>query len=323
MRRLAVLLTASALLTASVAQCPVFAQDYPSKPLQVISPAAAGNSPDVAMRVVSDKLASLLKQQIVILNRPGAQGLIAAQAAASAVPDGYTLYMAQASTFTVTPVTQEKMPLDLDKSFMPIGLIATQPIAVSVNPKLGVNTLAELMDLIKKTPGGMQFGASNRGGISHLTGEFFARRTKLPLTFISAQGASTTINDVAAGRIPIIFEGIASVAGATEGGLLKTLAVGSAKRLPNYPDLPTIAETVPGFETKGWLALMAPAGTDPKIVQKLSAELQNAVADSDVQKKLAVLGSYPSALSPAETAAFIKREEEQWWPLVREVGVLK
>ncbi len=299
------------------------AQDYPNKPVQIISPAAAGNSPDVAMRVVADRLANLWKQQIVILNRPGAQGLIAAQAAAGAIPDGYTLYMAQASTFTVTPVTQEKMPLDLDKSFLPIGLIAEQPIAISVNPKLGVSTLAELMALIKKTPGGLQFGASNRGGISHLTGELFARRTKLELAFISAQGASTTINDVAAGRIPIIFEGIASVAGASQGGLLKTLAVASAKRLPNYPDLPAVNETVPGFETKGWLALMAPAGTPDAIVQKVSADLRTVLADPEVQQKLAVLGSYPHALSPAETTAFVKSEEELWWPIVREVGIKK
>lgn len=299
------------------------AEDYPSHPVQVISPAAAGNSPDVAMRVVADRLANLWKQQVVILNRPGAQGLIAAQAAASATPDGYTLYMAQASTFTVTPITQEKMPLDLHKSFTPIGLIAVQPIAVSVNPKLGVSTLPELMALIKKTPGGLQFAASNRGGIAHLTGEMFARKTKLDLSFVSAQGASTSINDVAAGRIPIIFEGIASVAGVAQGGLLKTIAIGSTKRLPNYPDLPTMSEAVPGFESKGWLALMAPAGTDDKIVQKVSADLKTVLADPEVQAKLAALGSYPSDLNPAQTAAFIKSEEELWWPLVREVGIKK
>jgi tripartite-type tricarboxylate transporter receptor subunit TctC len=299
------------------------AQDYPTRAVQIISPAAAGNSPDVAMRVVADRLANLWKQQVVILNKPGAQGLIAAQAAAGATPDGYTLYMAQASTFTVTPVTQKNMPLDLDKSFMPIGLIAEQPIAVSVNPKLGVNSLADLMALAKKTPGGLQFGASNRGGISHLTGELFARKTGLELTFISAQGASTTINDVAAGRIPIIFEGIASVAAASQGGLLKTVAIGSGKRLPNYPDLPTIAETVPGFETKGWLALMAPAGTPETIVAKVNADLRTALADPGVQSKLAALGSYPHALSPAETTAFVKSEEDLWWPLVREVGIKK
>jgi tripartite-type tricarboxylate transporter receptor subunit TctC len=310
---------AAALLAAGAVQ----AQDYPARPVQVISPAAAGNSPDVAMRLVADRLGGLWKHQLVILNRPGAGGLIAAQAAAGATPDGYMLYMTQASTYTVLPITQDKMPVDLHKSFVPIGLIATQAIGVSVNPKLGVNSLSELMELIKKTPGGLQFGASNRGGISHLTGELFARKTGLQLSFISAQGASTTISDVAAGRIPIIFEGISAIAGAAQGGLIKPLAVGSSKRLPNYPDLPTIAETVPGFETQGWLALMAPAGTPDAIVQKINADLRSVLADPAVQAKLAVLGSYAAPLTPAETAAFIKREEELWWPIVREVGIIR
>ncbi len=310
---------AAALLAGGAVQ----AQDYPTRPVQVISPAAAGNSPDVAMRLVADRLGGLWKQQLVILNRPGAGGLIAAQAAAGATPDGYMLYMTQASTYTVLPITQDKMPVDLHKSFVPIGLIATQVIGVSVNPKLGVNSLPELMELIRKTPGGLQFGASNRGGISHLTGELFARKTGLQLSFISAQGASTTISDVAAGRIPIIFEGISAIAGAAQGGLIKPLAVGSPKRLPNYPDLPTIAETVPGFETQGWLALMAPAGTDDKIIQKINADLRTVLADPEVQAKLAVLGSYAAPLTPAETAAFIKREEELWWPIVREVGIIR
>jgi len=310
---------AAALLAAGAVQ----AQDYPARPVQVISPAAAGNSPDVAMRLVADRLGGLWKHQLVILNRPGAGGLIAAQAAAGATPDGYMLYMTQASTYTVLPITQDKMPVDLHKSFVPIGLIATQAIGVSVNPKLGVNSLSELMELIKKTPGGLQFGASNRGGISHLTGELFARKTGLQLSFISAQGASTTISDVAAGRIPIIFEGISAIAGAAQGGLIKPLAVGSSKRLPNYPDLPTIAETVPGFETQGWLALMAPAGTPDAIVQKINADLRTVLADPEVQAKLAVLGSYAAPLTPAETAAFIKREEELWWPIVREAGIIR
>ena len=316
--RLALMVAAALLATASAQ-----AQDYPTRPVQVISPAAAGNSPDVAMRLIADRLGGIWKQQVVILNRPGAGGLIAAQAAAGVAPDGYTLYMAQASTYTVLPITQDKMPVDLHKSFVPIGLIATQAIGISVNPKLGINTLAELMDLIKKTPGGLQFGASNRGGISHLTGELFARKTGLQLSFISAQGASTTISDVAAGRIPIIFEGISAIAGAAQGGLIKPLAVGSPKRLPNYPDLPTINETVPGFATQGWLALMAPTGTDDKIIQKINADLRTVLAEKEVQDKLAVLGSYAQPITPAETAAFIKSEEDLWWPIVKEVGIIR
>lgn len=320
-------LAAIATLTAALALAPrpaaTQAGDYPTRPVQIITPAAAGNSPDVTGRIVADRLGALWKQQIVILNRPGAGGLIAAQAASGAPHDGYTLYMAQASTYTVLPITQEKMPVDLDREFTPIGLIAEQPIAISVTPALGIKTLPELIALIRKTPGGLQFAATNRGGQSHLTGEFFSRRAGVALTYVHAPSAATSISDVAAGRIPIIFEGIAGIAGAAAGGLVKPLAVASVKRLPNLPDLPTVSETVPGFESKGWIVLMAPAGTPAAIVQKINADLRTVLADPDVQDKFATLGSYPHALTPAETAAFIKSEEDLWWPLVREVGIIK
>ncbi|MBV9347764.1 MAG: hypothetical protein JOZ70_03155 [Pseudolabrys sp.] len=302
---------------------PAQAQDYPVKPVQIITPAAAGNSPDVATRFVTDRLAAMWKQQIVVLNRPGAGGLIAAQAAAGATPDGYTLYMTQASTYTVLPVTQEKMGVDLDKAFVPIGLIGEQPIAVSVTPSLGVNTVPELIALIRKTPNGMLFGATNRGGQSHLTGELFARRANVPMTYVHAPGAAQSISDVAAGRIPIMFEGIAGVGGAAAGGLIKLLAVGSAKRLPNYPDVPTIAESVPGFESKGWLLLMAPAGTPDSIIDKINIDLRTVLNEPELQNKFATIGTYPRYLTPSQSAEFIKKEQELWWPLVKEVGVAR
>ncbi len=299
------------------------AQDaYPSKPVTFITPAAAGNSPDVATRFVTDRLTQLWKQQIVILNRPAAGGLIAAQAAAQAAPDGYTLYMTQASTWTVLPIQQgDKMPIDLFKAFAPISLIGTQPIAVSVNPQLGVSTVPELIAKIKATQGGMLFGATNRGGQSHLTGELFKRRAAVPLEFVHAQGAAASITDVAAGRIPIIFEGIAGVGGAAQGGLVKIIGVASEKRLPNYPDLPTIAETLPGFQSAGWLLLMAPTGTPDNIIQKINADLKTVLAEPAIIEGFAKIGTYPQYLTLADTAAFIKKETETWWPLVREVGV--
>jgi tripartite-type tricarboxylate transporter receptor subunit TctC len=319
MRRLIFLMIA-----ALISQASALAQGYPTRPVTVITPAAAGNSPDVATRFVTDRLAQIWKQQVVIINRPGAGGLIAAQAASAAAPDGYTLYMTQASTYTVLPITQAgKMPVDLGKAFVPIGLVGEQPIAVSVTPSLSVNTLAELIAKIRATPGGMLFAATNRGGQSHLTGELFMRRANVQMTFVHAPGAAASISDVAAGRIPIIFEGLAGVAGAWQGGLVRTLAVGSAQRLPNYPDLPTVAETVPGFESKGWLALMAPAGTPDAIVTKINADLRTVLAEPEVQARFATLGTYPHYLTPADTAAFLKSEQDLWWPIVRDVGVAR
>jgi tripartite-type tricarboxylate transporter receptor subunit TctC len=299
------------------------AQDaYPSKPVSVIIPAAAGNSPDVATRFVTERLSMLWKQQAVVLNRPGAGGLIAAQAAASASADGYTLYMTQASSWTVLPVQQgDKMPVDMFKAFIPISLIGEQPIGVAVNPELGINTVAELIAKIKATPEGMLFGATNRGSQSHLTGELFQRRANVKLSFVHAQGVSATISDVAANRIPIVFEGIAGLGPASQGGLIKVIGIAAEKRLPNYPDLPTIAETIPGFRSAGWLMLMAPAGTPPAIVQKINADLKTILAEPDLIEKFGRIGTYPHYTTPAEGAAFLKSETDTWWPLVREVGI--
>jgi tripartite-type tricarboxylate transporter receptor subunit TctC len=312
----------AAALTAGAFAPSALAQDYPVRPVTMISPAAAGNSPDVTMRVVADRLGQMWKQQMVILNRPGAGGLIAAQAAAAPgiEKDGYTLYMTQASTFTVLPITQEgKMPVDLHKAFVPIGLVGVQPIGVAVNAALPVKTLPELLDLVKKTPNGMLFGATNRGGQAHLTGELMRARTGVPLNFVHAQGAAASLNDVIAGRIPIMFEGLAGLAPGLQGGGVRLIAVASEKRLPNFPDVPTVSETVPGFQSHGWLALMAPTGTPDAIIQKVNADLKTVLQIPEVLQRFEVLGTYARIMSPAETAGFFRSEEQTWWPVVREV----
>jgi tripartite-type tricarboxylate transporter receptor subunit TctC len=258
----------------------------------------------------TDRLGAIWKQQVVIINRPGAGGLLAAEAASTAPKDGYTLYMTQASTYTVLPIMQPKMAVNLHKDFTSIGLIGEQLIAVSLSPELGVSTLPELIALVKRTPGGMLFAATNRGGQSHLTGELFRIKANINLTFVHAQGAAASLTDVVAGRIPIMFEGIAGVAGAMKSGSVKVIAIAADKRVPDYPDLPTVAETLPGFESKGWLALMAPSGTPDTIVTKINADLHTVLDQADIKRQFSVIGTYPHALSPAETDAFIKKEEE-------------
>lgn len=308
---------------AAFASLPSQAQDYPSKPVTFITPAAAGNSPDVVTRIVADKLSLLWKQQIVILNRPGAGGLIAAQAAAasSVEKDGYTLYMTQASTYTVLPIMQEgKMTVNLQTAFTPIGMVGEQPIAVAVNKDVPANSVAELIALANKTKDGMLFGATNRGGQSHLTGELFRDRAKANISFVHAAGATASLNDVIAGRIPIIFEGLAGMAPAIQGGGVKLLGVASTKRLPNLPNLPTIGETVPGVVSSGWIVLMAPAGVPDAIIQKVNADLRKVVVLPEVQDRLQTLGTYTRDLTPAQTAEFMRNEEKLWWPIVREVN---
>jgi tripartite-type tricarboxylate transporter receptor subunit TctC len=304
-----------------VASMSAHAQDYPTKPVTFITPAAAGNSPDVVTRVVADRLTQMWKQQIVVLNRPGAGGLIAAQAAAAVEKDGYSLYVAQASTFTVLPIEQEgKMPVNLQTAFVPIGMVGEQPIALSVNKDVPVSNVADLIALANKTPDGMLFGATNRGGQSHLTGELFRERAKANISFVHAAGASVSLNDVIAGRIPIMFEGLAGLAPGIQGGGIKLLGVASRERLPNLPNLPTISETVPGVVSSGWIVLMAPAGTPESIIQKVNADLRKVVAIPEVVERFETLGTYTRDLTPAQTREFIRSEERLWWPIVRQVN---
>src|SRR3954454_5942049 len=230
---------AAPVLGSSLAQ----AQDFPSKPVTFVTPAAAGNSPDVVTRVVADKLTQLWKQQVVVINRPGAGGLIAAQAAAALPKDGYSIYMTQASTFTVLPIQQEgKMPVDLQTAFTAVGMVGEQPIAVGVNKEIKANNVAELIKVANETQGGLLFAATNRGGQSHLTGELFRERSKANISFVHAAGASVSVNDVVAGRIPMMFEGLAGMAAGTQNGGIRLLGIASEKRLPNLPDLPAINE---------------------------------------------------------------------------------
>jgi tripartite-type tricarboxylate transporter receptor subunit TctC len=299
------------------------AQEFPTKPVTFITPAAAGNSPDVVTRIVADKLSQMWQQQIVVLNRPGAGGLIAAQAAAASniEKDGYTLYMTQASTFTVLPVMQEgRMPVNLQTAFTPIGMVGEQPIAVAVNKDVPANSVAGLIALANRTQGGMLFGATNRGGQAHLTGELFRELSKANISFVHAAGAAATLNDVIAGRIPIVFEGLAGLQPGIQGGGVRLLGVAAQQRLPNLPNLPAINETVPGVVSSGWIVLMAPAGVPEAIIQKINGDLRKVVAMPDVIERFHVLGTYSRDYTPAQTGEFMRNEERLWWPIVREVN---
>jgi len=310
--------TVAALL--ALACAPAQAQEWPTRPVTLITPAAAGNSPDVVTRIVAEKLTQIWKQQVVVLNRPGAGGLLAAQAAAGVEKDGYSLYATQASSFNVLPVEQEgKMPFDLAKTFVAIGFIGEQPIAVGVNKDVPAKSVAELIALANKTPDGMLFGATNRGGQAHLTGELFRDRSKANVSFVHAAGAAVSLNDVIAGRLPIMFEALAGLNPGVQSGDVRVLGVASAKRLPNMPDLPTIAETVPGVVSSGWILLMAPAGTPDHVIQKVNADLRKVTAMPDVIARLQQLGTYSRDLTPAQTEEFIRSEEKLWHPIVRDL----
>jgi tripartite-type tricarboxylate transporter receptor subunit TctC len=297
------------------------AETYPSRYVSVISQAAPGSGPDVIARIVADRLAERWGQPVAILNRNGAAGLVAAQAAAAAQPDGYTLYMPTSTALVILPVTQPKMPVNFERDFIPIGLIGESPVIIAVSPALGVKSLEEFIALAKRNPGQILYAANNRGSFPHLAGEFFRRRAGVDLTFIPYPGAAAGLRDVMGGRISMIVEGPSALSGALQAGSIKALAVTSPTRLRDFPDLPTVAETIPSFQVVAWFALMARAGTPSDIVHKVAQDLQSILEEPAVIEKFATLGVYPRRASPAEAAQFIRSEQQAWEPIVRDAGL--
>jgi tripartite-type tricarboxylate transporter receptor subunit TctC len=297
------------------------AADYPTHPVTIITPSPPGGGPDVIARIVADRVTRIWGKQVLIVNRPGAGGLIGLQAAAGAKPDGYTLYMPLGSTFFVLPETHPKLPLDLARDFVPIGLVGEQPMVIAVNSKLGVNSLEELIALARKQPNTIFYGA-NKGSLPNLTGEVFQQRAGIRLAYVPYFNTAQAMQDAAAGTTQLMFESLSGLAGPIESGMLKPLAVASARRVSNFPDLPTVAEAVPAigmFESRGWFMLTAPRGTPDAIVHKVSHDLRTVLAEPGLQKRFAALGTYAHPMTPDEAAIFIRREQALWRPIVRQV----
>jgi tripartite-type tricarboxylate transporter receptor subunit TctC len=300
---------------------PALTADYPTKPVQIINQSAAGSGPDVIGRILAEQLTQRLGQQVLIIDRAGAGGLIAAQAAAAAQPDGYTLYMPSSSALMVLPQTHAHLPFDFHRDFVPIGMIGTQPMLITASPKLGVSTLPELIALAKKEPGKILYAGNSPGTIPALTGEMLDQRAGINMTFVPYPGVAAALTDLSGGRISVIIESMSGLAGAIQGGSVKLLAVASDKRLPQFPDVATVAETLPGFEATGWFALLARAGTPDSIVQKLNSALRASLDDASLREKFAKLGTLATPMPPTEMQTFIQREEKKWIPVVRGAGL--
>src|SRR6266404_1358177 len=240
----------------------VQAQDFPARPVRIITHSAPGGSPDALLRIVADRLSQMWGRQVLALNHPGAGGAVAARTAAGAAPDGYTLYMPASSAFVTLSGLQPNLPLNVPKDFLPVGFVGEQPFFFCVAPSLGVSTLAEFIARAKSKPGEITYAATGRGTLSHLAGEALQEKAGIKLLMVPYLGGTAqALNDVISGRVPMVIDGYSSLAGALQGGNIKALAVGSAKRLPEFPDVPAAAELVPRFNSRGWLALVTPLGT--------------------------------------------------------------
>jgi tripartite-type tricarboxylate transporter receptor subunit TctC len=319
--RLLQIVVACLLLACMSVQASAQVGDYPSKPVRIITHSAAGGGPDVMLRIVGEGLAALLGQQVVVLNQPGAGGAVAARAAAGSAPDGYTLYMPAASAFVTLAGLQPNLPLAVPRDFTPIGFIGEQPMFLTVRPQLGVSSLQEFIALAKQQPGKLSYAATGRGTMTHLTGELLKSRAGIDMLAVPyTGGAPQALNDALGGRLSMVIEALSALAGSIQGGSMKAIAVGSPERLPDFPDLPAVAEVLPGFNARGWAALVAPVGTPDGIVNKVSEALRKVVGEAEVQRKLAVTGSYVRPMSPAEVMAFIQADQQMWKPILEQIA---
>ena len=305
------------LAPSAFALSPAQAQTYPTGPVKFITSLAAGGGTDPAMRVVIEQLGRMWGKQTLLLNQTGAGGALAARAAAAAAPDGHTLYMAITSAYTTLPLIQRTLPFNVN-DFVPVGFVGEVPMAIAVSPGLAVNSLPELIATSKKQPGGLNVAIPTHGGLPHMASELFRRRSGADLTFVFYPGAPQALGDVISGRVSLIIEGLA---GPLAGDQLKILAIASSDRLASRPDIPTVAETVPGFAASGWFILVAPPGTPASIVKKVREDLHTVLSQADVRQKLDALNVSTRPMSPQQLGDFIRSEQQLWRPVIDQIGL--
>ena len=319
-RRLA-LAGACAALAASLAPTGAAAQAYPSKPITIIVPFSAGGTTDILARVVGQALTTELGQSVIVDNRAGAGGNIGASLAAKAPADGYTLFMGTVGTHAINAALYKKMPFDPIKDFAPLTRVANVPNLLVANPAQPYKTVQELIAYAKANPGKVNFGSSGSGSSIHLSGELFKSMAKVDMQHVPYKGSAPAVTDLLGNQIGIMFDNMPSAIQHVRSGKLRPLAVTTAKRSPELPNVPTIAESgVPGYEATSWFGLFAPAGTPAPIVAQLNKAIVRVLGQPEVKKKLAEQGAEPVAETPEQFAAFIHQESLKWGKVVKESG---
>jgi tripartite-type tricarboxylate transporter receptor subunit TctC len=316
MNPLARLLPALALVLAGAAH----AQSYPSHAIRVLVPWPPGQATDVAARMVSEKLSPVLGQPLVVDNRPGAGGMVGSEAAAKAPADGYTILAGSSGPISISPNVQKVGYAPL-RDFTGISLIAVNPFVLVVNPSVKANNVSELVALLKANPGKYSFASSGSGATSHLMSVLFNSMAGVDAVHVPYKGSSQSVTDVVNGQIAYTIETVPAVAGLAKAGKLRALAVTSAKRAEALPEIPTIAETLPGYEMFGWIGFMAPAGTPKNVVERLSAETRRIMQDPEIRKRFLAAGMEPAGNTPAEFADFMKKQNDRYATIVKQSGV--
>lgn len=297
------------------------AQAYPSKPVTIVVPFAAGGTTDILARIIGQALTAELGQSVVVDNRAGAGGNIGGQAAAKATPDGHTLFMGTVGTHAINASLYKKMPFDPVKDFAPLTRVANVPNLLVANPAQPYKSVKDLIAYAKANPGKVNFGSSGNGSSIHLSGELFKSLAKVDMQHVPYKGSAPAVTDLLGNQIGIMFDNMPSAIQHVRSGKLVPLAVTTAKRSPELPSVPTIAEAgVPGYEATSWFGMFAPAGTPAPVLAKLNAAIVKVLAQPDVKKKINEQGAEVYSETPEQFAAFIQAESVKWGKVVKESG---
>jgi tripartite-type tricarboxylate transporter receptor subunit TctC len=296
------------------------AQPYPSKPVRLIIPFPPGGSNDIVGRMVATQLGERLGQSVVADNRGGAGGTIGTDVAAKSPPDGYTLLLISVA-HAFNPAMYKKLPYDPEKSFAPIGLVAAGPVALTVNPSVPARSVKELIDLAKANPGKLNYATAGIGSFQHLASELFKLQTGVDMVHVPYKGGGPAMADTIGGQAQINMASLIQVIPHAKSGKLRLLATSGTKRSALFPDVPTIAETVPGYDATNWWGLVAPAGTPPEIVDRLSKELSILLSSPTTKARLESEGADVLRMDPAQFGRFLHDEIEKWGKVVKRAGI--
>ena len=295
---------------------------YPNKPIRMIVPLAAGSAVDVAARIVAQKMGANLGQAIVVENIVGAAGIVGADRVAKAAPDGYTIGGFNDSIMTMVPALQAKIPWDIVRDFAPVSLVATGEWGLVAHPGAAFNTVAALIQAARAAPDKIDYGSGGIGSPQHIAMALFAAEAGVQLNHVPYKGATQAGIGVAAGEVAVAFQGLATVNGLIKAQRVKLMAVSTPRRLPQYPDAPTVSESgLAGFEFNSWFAMLAPAGTPADIVARLHAEVTKALADAQVREQLVAQGLTPRGLSPDELGSATKAQLVKYAALIKKAGI--
>ncbi len=311
-------------LALSFSQIVAHAQDaaYPNRPIKMLVGFGAGGGTDIAARIMAQKMSEILGQSIVVENRTGASGMIAAEDEAKSAPDGYTLMMGSQTTYAVAPNLYRKVTLDAAKEFAGVAMTGASPLVLVVNPSFAAHSVKDVIAMAKADPGKINFGTGGLGTTPHMTAELFQYTAGIKMVHVAYRGEAPAINDLLAGQIPLMFANLSAVMGNLKAGTVRALAVTGAHRSPSAPDIPTVAEAaLPGFEAETWWGIVAPAGTPRAILAKLNAAALKALADADTKKRFADLGMTNGGSSPEELDAYIKSEIAKWSKVIKDANI--